>query len=194
MRAVFLLAWLALPFAALAYHYGPGQDRLALDDTSERLAEGRALADGGQYAEAAAAFEEALRLLPEGRAREARAIRLERARAQLQSGGLFDARADLATLLGELEADPAADPALTRDTRRALASAGYYGTWLLRLEGAPREEWEPEVEAARQHYRLLVDEAQDPSERRRAEADLAAAVRLSRMDLSELQGLPLPNQ
>ena len=32
-------------------------------------------------------------------------------------------------------------------------------TWLMRLEGHSREEWEPEIEAARQTYRLLAERA-----------------------------------
>ena len=32
-------------------------------------------------------------------------------------------------------------------------------TWLLRLEGQPAEIWEPEIEVARQNYRLLAEQA-----------------------------------
>src|SRR5262245_1013067 len=31
MRTILLLSWLAVPVAGVAYHYGPGQDRLLLD-------------------------------------------------------------------------------------------------------------------------------------------------------------------
>jgi hypothetical protein len=67
----------------------------------------------------------------------------------------------------------------------------------MRLEGEPRTAWEPEIEASRQHYRLLSEEARaanDSEALERHQADLEAAIRLARMDLSELQALPLPSQ
>lgn len=194
MRAIFLTFWLALPLGVLAYHYGPGQERLQLDHVHDHLAVGRDHAAAGRHAEAAAAFEEALRLLPPGHEREARPIRVERARAWMETSRLPDAREDLGALMAELEQEPAADPELVASARRALASAAYYTTWLMRLEGLEREVWEPEIEVARQHYRLLAEEATGEPERARAATDLAAAIRLARMDLTELQGLPLPNQ
>jgi hypothetical protein len=70
-------------------------------------------------------------------------------------------------------------------------------TWLMRLEGEPRETWEPEIESARQTYRLLAEQAEtssDPVQAKKSCEDLAASIRLARMELSELQGLPLPSQ
>jgi hypothetical protein len=67
----------------------------------------------------------------------------------------------------------------------------------MRLEGLGRDEWEPEAEAARQTYKLLAEDAArrgDPAAAARHREDLEASVRLARMDLSELQGLPLPSQ
>jgi len=194
VRTVLITLWLFLPLVALAYHYGPGQERLELDRADDRLEAARALAADGRHGEAVEAFDEALRHLPDGSARAARPIRLEKAKSQMLSSGLPDARADLVEIVAELEDDAAADRALLADARRSLASAHYYTTWLMRLEGQPRDAWEPEVDAARQHYRLLVEQAEAPGERTRREQDLAAAVRLARMDLDELQGLPLPSQ
>jgi hypothetical protein len=67
----------------------------------------------------------------------------------------------------------------------------------MRLEGYQREDWEPEIEAARQNFSLLAEQAEaggDAAGARRHEEDLESAVRLARMDLAELQGLPLPSQ
>ena len=65
---------------------------------------------------------------------------------------------------------------------------------LMRLEGRAKEDWEPEIEGARQHYALLAQNSTDEAERAKRHEDLESAIRLARMDLGELQGLPLPSQ
>jgi len=83
------------------------------------------------------------------------------------------------------------------DAQRTFAGSQYYMTWLKRLEGAPREEWEPQIDSARQIYKLLASAAEaghDETSIEEAREDLESAIRLARMDLSELQGLPLPSQ
>ncbi|MBV9122063.1 MAG: hypothetical protein JO112_01725 [Planctomycetes bacterium] len=135
--------------------------------------------------------------MPPGKVRESHRIRLERDQAQMLAHKLPEARKDLEGLVEELKADPAQDSQLLAEARSALANAQYYMTWLMRLEGQPREEWEPEIEAARQTYRLLAEQADDRGDGeagRHCREDLESAVRLARMDLSDLQGLPLPSQ
>ena len=103
----------------------------------------------------------------------------------------------LANLVDEMVADADADQTLLDEVRRTHASSQYYMTWLTRLEGYAREEWEPEIEAARQNYRLLAERAEargEASAVTQAREDLEAAVKLARLDLQELQGIPLPNQ
>jgi len=208
MRRLMLFAWCLLPVAGGAYHFGPGQDHVRSDraaDAAERgmdaAREARAVAaEKGDaaatslWAEAEGAFTEALELLPTEKVREARALRLERAKAQMFVSRLPDARRDLGALVDELAADPEADAELLADARSALANAQYYSTWLMRLEGAPREEWEPEIEASRQNYKLAAAHADDDAAAAEARENLESAIRLARMDLSELQGLPLPSQ
>ena len=83
------------------------------------------------------------------------------------------------------------------EARSTAAIAQYYITWLMRLEGMGREEWEPEIDAARATYKLLAEQAQERGntvEAKKHQEDLESAVRLARMDLGELQGLPLPSQ
>src|SRR6185295_8184164 len=102
---------------------------------------------------------------------------------------LPDARRELAALVEELGADPAAEPGQLREAREALGNAQYYTTWLMRLEGAPREEWEPEIDAARQNYKLLAEEAVrtgDAAANERTCEDLESAVRLARMEIKDL--------
>src|SRR4029453_14490601 len=102
------------------------------------------------------------------------------------------AHQELKTLVDELKADPKASPQLLSDARSALANSQYYMTWLMRLEGQPRDRWEPEIESARQTYRLLAEQSVavgNESSARKHREDLESAVRLARMDLSDLQGL-----
>ena len=70
-------------------------------------------------------------------------------------------------------------------------------TWLMRLEGATEEEWMPEIQAARQHYTQLTQTAEDMGDSellKRSSEDLESSIRLARMDLGDLQALPLPSQ
>lgn len=197
MRTFLLAGWLLVPLGAVAWHYGPGQDLLKLDDAARLLDRARGQAAGRDWVAAAKTFDEALKLLPADKAGEARAIRVERAKAQMLARQLPEAHADLTGLVDEMKADPAADPKVLADARSALANAQYYMTWLMRLEGQPRDVWEPEIEAARQSYRLLAEQAEgagDATAAKKNREDLESAVRLARMDLGDLQGLPLPSQ
>ena len=61
----------------------------------------------------------------------------------------------------------------------------------------PAREWEPEVESARQTYRMLAEQAEERGDKTSADKhreDLESTIRLSRMDLAQLQGLDLPKQ
>lgn len=197
VRILALTVWLLAPIAGVAYHLGPGQDQKSLDDVARHVAAAEQAAADGKYEEAVTAYENALKGLPADRPAEARKLRLEKAKAQMLAKQLPEANADLKALLDELTADPAADQTLLADTRSAMANSQYYMTWLLRLEGAAPEVWEPEVEAARQQYKLLAEQAEargDTAAAAKHKEDLEASIRLARMELSELQGLPLPSQ
>lgn len=211
MRKVLLFVWLLLPAAALAYHYGPGQERVRCDQASEAIARAQetafrarqlALEQGDDAAkplwkEAERACGEALALVPPERTTDVRALRMERAKAQMWIGQLPDARHEFEALLEELSADPQAKRDDVREARTGLAQSQYFMTWLMRLEGSPRSEWEPEIEAARQNYKLLAEEAIALGDKTAAESgrqDLESAIKLERMELKDLQGLPLPSQ
>jgi len=191
-----MTVWLALPVAAWAWHMGAGQDQVKLDEVAKQIAAEAAAAEE-DYSTAVERYEEALKALPAGRTAEARKLRLEKAKAQMLAKQLPAANADLKSLVDELEADATADVALKSDAKSALASSQYYMTWLMRLEGMPPETWEPEIETARQHYKRLTEDAEargDTAGATKHREDLESAIRLARMDLSELQGLPLPSQ
>ena len=193
MKSRILLAtlWMLLPLGLAAYHYGPGQKRLALDHAEDHLAIAREAVANEQWAVAIESYQEALTKLPKDQKNTSRRIQLEIAKAKMQNAGLPEAREDLAELVIEINGDPSAPADLKEDAISALANARYYMTYLMKLEGLPAAEWEPEIEAARQEYKLL---AQIGSDKKKHMLDLDAAVRLARAEPTELYGLPIPNQ
>ena len=120
------------------------------------------LAASEQWQQAAAKYQEALGLLPEGRADDSRRIRLRRAKVQMFAQQLPEANVALRELVDQLEDDKTADPKLRDEAREALANAQYYMTWLMRLEGLSNDEWEPEIESSRQTYKLLAEQDRSP--------------------------------
>lgn len=197
LRVLLLTGWLLIPVAGLAWHMGPGKEQRELDKVAAQLRAAEQAAAREDYAAAVEQYNGALKDLPNGRTADARKIRLEKAKAQMLAKQLPEAHADLKTLVDELSADPAADPKVLADARSTMANSNYYMTWLMRLEGLSAADWEPEIEAARQTYRLLAEQAEkggDAAAATKHKEDLEAAVRLARLDLGELQGLPLPSQ
>jgi len=197
MRGFLLALWLLVPALAGAYHYGPGQERLRLDETQSELATAVSLRTHGMHEGAAESFTAALGQLPAERVDETNRIRVERAKSMLLAKQLPEAYDELATMLPELLASSDTDPKVLADARETFANAKYYLAWLMRKEGEPREAWEPEIEGSRQLYKLLAEEAEaagDEAALTRHQEDLEAAIRLARLDLSELQALPLPSQ
>lgn len=198
VRILLLTGWLLLGMgAAIAHWFGPGVERQQLDVVAKHVRAAEAAAADQDYTGAVEEYAAAIKALPEGRTAEARKLRLEKAKAQMLCKQLPEAHADLKALADEVAADPGADPKLAADVRSAAANSQYYATWLMRLEGAPRDEWEAEIESARQGYKLLAEEAEkrgDAAAAAKFKGDLEAAVRLERLELAELQGLPLPSQ
>lgn len=197
MRKLLLLVWLMLPVLAGAYHYGPGQERMLLDDISAILSQAEEYAAAEEWTSAEKKYTEALALLPEEKVYEIRRVRLERAKAQMFVRKLPEAHEDLTGLVEEMKDDDNADGALLSEARQALANSQYYMAWLMRLEGQPKELWEPQIDSARQTFRLLAEQSEqtgDAKGAKRNREDLESAIRLARLDLNDLQGLPLPSQ
>ena len=213
MRKILILFWLLVPVAMAAYHYGPGQQKMVIDEVGKNLREAEelvataeALVDGEKQREAnekfAAAIERydaAIQQLPKEKVRDIQRIRLAKAKALFASQKNPTARSELESLLDELvgEDESVRDELLIADTRDALATSQFYMTWLMRIEGHPREIWEPEANRARQNYQTLAENALEknmPNRAKKAKEDLEAAVRLALVDLDDLQGLPLPSQ
>jgi hypothetical protein len=192
MRGALIAVWCLLPAGGLLWHLGPGQELKRGDEAAARIAEAEAAVAAERWPDAAVAWAQALAALPKDEVDAQRRVRLEQAKTGLHVGQLPEVAPALDALLAEVQEDPACDPAFVDEVRLATAGASYYLTWLLRLEGAPREEWEAEVQTARQHYKLLAEATTDSTTRAAREADLAAAIRLARLELGELQGLPIP--
>jgi hypothetical protein len=178
MRTLVLLGWMMVPVVFGAYHYGPGQEKLRLDNVSHLLAKADSLAAQEQWQAASSKYEEALANLPEGRADDARRIRLQRTKVQMLGHQLPEANVALRELVDQMEDDKSADPKVRAEARETLANTQYYMTWLKRLEGLGPEEWEPDIESSARKHR----------------EDLESAIRLERLELVELQGLDLPKQ
>ena len=199
MRNVLLVSWLLLPIGAWAYHEGPGQDRVALDEANTLLVAAHDAATNERWRDAVKNYEAAIAKLPtksEGavsKDTEYR-LRLELEKARMKASGLPQARTALQDLVEQMGKEGGVDPQLVADGRQALAQSQFYMTWLMRLEGLDRKEWEPEIEAARQNWRLLAEQAKTEQDKTRHQNDLEASIRLSRIEIEDLQGLPLPGE
>src|SRR5262245_50792387 len=198
MRSALIVAWVLVPLIAGAVHfYGPGQKWEEQDRLARTLAEADSLLAKKEYGEAIEKYDLALSKLPPEKKDLIRRVRLAKDHALTYVGRLPEAHDDLAAMMEELSRDSKADAGLVDETRNALAAAQHYMTWLLRLEGFPRAEWEPYIEGARQNYKLLADSAEkkgDAGQVKKMKEDLDSSIRLARLDLSDLQALPLPSQ
>lgn len=191
MRTILATLWLLVPLGFAAYHYGPGQEQVKLDHTEEFLAQARSAVQNKNWDSAIESYQKALAKLPKENKETSLRIQLEIAKAKMQNSGLPEAREELANLVSQLKEDPTISSELKEETLSTLANARYYMTYLMKLEGLPAEEWEPEIEAARQEYKLLV---QTGSDKEKHLSDLESAIRLARAEPTELYGLPIPSQ
>jgi len=197
MKILILTLWCLVPIGLLAYHYGPGREQQALDATAAILAEAEQKTSEGDWKAVIEACELSLSKLPKDRIAEARRIRLELSKARMEASELPKAREELAALVEELTQDPKADAGLRDEAISTLATSRFYMTYLMKLEGLPDSEWEPEIEAARQEQKLLVQRATEAGDTEAAAKhadDLESTIRLARMDPEELYGKAIPKQ
>ncbi len=197
MRVLLIVAWLFAGLGGVIYHLGPGQEQLEIDRINKMLKEARHCVDTQDWPAAVEKFDAVLADLPGDRLAESRGLMLEKAKAQMMASELPQAREALQSLLQDVRQDQDADPRFVAEVQSTLANSQYYMTWLMRLEGLPEEQWMPEIDAARQHYTQLTREAEqlgDGELAKRCAEDLESSIRLARMDLGDLQALPLPSQ
>jgi hypothetical protein len=197
MKKWMLSLWLVIPAVAIAYHYGPGQRGLLMDEAGLMVAAVNHYTLEEDWSKTIELCEKTLESLPEDEIQLRRRVVLEKAKAQMMASQLPNARNALISLMDEVSPDADESDSFKDEVRQTLANSEFYMTWLMRLEGLPRSEWEPHVESARQHYKRLAENATKDGESDEAlqhRKDLESTVRLARMDLAELQGLPLPSQ
>jgi hypothetical protein len=197
MRILLIVGWLFLGLTGVIYHLGPGQEKLEIDRVNQIMKDARHSVQQNNWTNAVLKYDEVLSALPSEKVAESRRVMLERAKAQMMAAKLPEARQGLESLLSDARSDEVSDPRFIAEVQSTLANAQYYMTWLMRLEGLPEEEWMPEIEAARQHYTQLTQEAEELGDEElleRSAEGLEATIRLARMDLGDLQALPLPSQ
>jgi len=194
-KKLLLTVWLLVPVGLLAYHYGPGQSGVTRDSVAALIERAQQCEKAESWASAIEFYGKALASLPADPKATRHQVRLAQARARMFNGGLPEAMADIENLLLDMQRDDAA-PTAVREARASLGTAQYYAGWLMRLEGAAKDEWMPVVDSARQNFRLLAEETQkqDTLGAVDYQKNLEATIRLARMDLTELEGLPLPKE
>src|SRR5687767_4602632 len=134
MRKTLLLSlWLLAPVMLLAYHYGPGQARLAQDRAADKIAEARAFEAKQDWVAARQAWGEALSALPADKTSARLQVQLAQARPRMYIGELPEAIDDMEALLTEAQTARMAK-AFQQEVRGTLAGAQYYAAWLMRLE------------------------------------------------------------
>ncbi len=191
-RKLFWTAWCLLPVALLAFHFGPGQEWLKRDDARRAIHTALAAERDLDWTTAADAYADARESLPaDARAQRTR-LALEEAKARIQAGEIIEGQTQLEELLADELAQSSPDEAMVRELRDELGTTAYWAAWLMRLDGALPDEWLLEAETARQHFRLLAEDAEDPAAAETHKKNVEAVIRLEQMDLSELQALPLP--
>jgi len=195
MRKLFIFIWLLIPLGAAAYHFGPGQESLKFDQAYQHIDLAEKHLSNKEFTEAVVDFDKAISSLPSGDISIAKKLRLEKAKAQMQCSQLPEAYKNLESMLSELNENT--EPKIRAEIKSTLANAQYYITWLMRLEGHPREVWEPVIESSRQNYYAAAEFTKSEGNQKTTDEllqNIEASIKLARMDLDELQGLPLPNQ
>jgi hypothetical protein len=183
-----------LPIVAIALHFGPGQKLLARDTAGTHLSKAQAAAAAEDWETAITEFIAARDALPPEDVAGRTQLAIAEARARIESGDFLEASRQLDELLERELAASTPRPEVVAELRNMTAESSYYTAWIMRLEGAPEDEWRPETEKARQQYRLLAETATDAAAGAKAKENLEAVIRLEQMDLSDLKGLPLPKK
>ncbi len=183
--------WAVVPVLLAIWWFGPGQDLQARTRVASTVEQAIAAAEGKDWKLAAELFGQAIGEAPSDSPESNRWLRLRASHAEFMSGNTWNGISGMEEVLAEAKE---ADPALARDARARIATAQYFATWKLRLEGAKPEVWKPEAEKARQHFRLLAEdaEARGAAETEDLKKNVESVIWLERMDLAELQSLPLP--
>ena len=193
-KNLLIFLWALAPVALLAFHFGPGQAGLAREEARASIRAALDFEAEQQWQQAIDSYNDALAALPDSETAKRHQLQLARANARTHVGELPEAMLAMEHLLDETA--KGSDKELESKVRSSLASAQYYTGWLMRLELAEKEEWKEPLEKARQNFRLLAEQTDktDATASEDHQKNLEAVVRLARMDLSEVQALPLPKK
>lgn len=198
-RRVMWAAWGVVPIAALGVHAGVGREQMAVEDAGRLLRSAMAAERDEDWETAAKDYALASTLIGDAseRAADRRIITLAQAKARMMAGEYVEGQEQLDALLREVTESPTPDPAMASRVRAEVALAAYYGAWAMRLEGATEDEWLPESEIARQHYRMLAETKTQSEGEANADTwtkNLEAVIRFQRMTIDELQAQGMPKQ
>ena len=193
-KNLLIFLWALAPVALLAYHFGPGQAGLAREEARASIRAALNFEAKKQWQQAIDAYNAALAALPDTETAKRQQLQLARANARIYVGELPEAMFEMEHLIDETAKGN--DSELESKVRSSLASAQYYTGWLMRLELAEKKEWKEPLEKARQNFRLLAEQTAKTDAKASGDhqKNLEAVVRLARMDLSEVQALPLPKK
>lgn len=197
-KRLFIGFWICIPAFVLAFHFGPGLMFWQRDLASDHIADARAAAADSDWEAVYTSLNSAELALPDADAKLKEELRFAAAAARIKSGKILEGIEDLQTMLDESELEDNADrytEDLSDRIRNELATGAYHAGVLMRKEGATEDEWKPEVERARQHFRLLAEKASDKSDVEKTETfkkNLEATIRLEHMSVKDVQALPLP--
>lgn len=191
MKKLLILSWLILPLIFATYHFTKGEKNITQDQAQAIIEKAYDHYENEEYTQATDLFTKAIAKLTDNNLNLQRRLKLERAKARIQNSQLPKAREELQALIKDLGDDENADEKLLRDARSAFAYSRYYMTYLMKLESLPKEMWEPEIEAARQEYKLLAQQSQGDESQGYAQ-DLESTIRLARADTDDLTGRAIP--
>jgi len=193
-KNLLIFLWALAPVGLLAYHFGPGQTGIAREEAKASIQIALDFEASEQWQQAIDSYNDALAALPDSETAKRQQLQLARANARTHVGEIPEAMLAMEHLLDETA--KGSDKALESKVRSSLASAQYHIGWLMRLELAEKKEWMEPLEKARQNFRLLAEQTDKTGAKasENHQRNLEAVVRLARMDLSEVQALPLPKK
>lgn len=207
MRAWLIMIWLMIPIG-MAYHWFSPQgverrrrDAITgiLDDARANVRAASQTGDtdeaGRLLAEARGLYEEAIEKLPASQANRIyrNQMNLEKAAVVIRQGSVEEGLQEIQSLMEALRGKQWPDD--YEDNFRAAAAAGIYqSAAAMRLMGYGRSEWVRVADDARQQYCMLSEKhgGEEMETSHSLKKNLEESIRLVRMDLSTLDGDPLP--
>jgi len=199
-KALVFVAWfLLLPLMLVYQWYGPGEKQIEIDKVGQEVRNAQRELDNENWKEASEKLTAVISKMPKEKVHEIYRLRLEKNKALMKASGLPKAHRDLTEMVEELTEKVGDSPTkkqkeLLADSKFALANANFFMTWLARREGHARDVWLPYAETARQTFTELEENATNGVEKKLYSEELEKTIRLSRLDLKQLLGLPIPNQ